>query len=118
MRAFLYAVVAGTIVAALPSVSRAQGIMSWSGENFSADWPQVRACARKSVPWVDEDDPDVKKNGMLSQKWRAMDREWQTVTMCRLALAARHQGWIAATDKPDPEPPEPAMRPDDLRRKP
>jgi hypothetical protein len=83
-----------------------------SGAHFN--WPEIKKCAARAIP-APKPQADG-GNSMLSLEWRTYEAEYQNITFCRNALAAHHEGWIAADPtKPDPLPPEPMMRDDDLR---
>lgn len=76
-------------------------------------WPEIKKCAAEPIP---RPKPQADGgNSMLSREWKEYEMAFQRITLCRNILAARHDGWAAATDKPDPFPPEPMLRPDDLK---
>jgi hypothetical protein len=78
----------------------AQAQIMWMDDNDAMhfDWRLVRQWASKPLP------ADPKRQ-----------RDAELIRQCRELLAARHDGWVAATTRSDPIPPEPMMRTDDSR---
>lgn len=65
---------------------------------IKGDWSYVTQCALKPYPVANKEDPKTN---------RIADHYFQTISRCRLMLAARHAGWIAAGREAgaDPYPP-------------
>jgi hypothetical protein len=88
-------------------------IISYDQTGIIFDWDKVRECARRPIRGPDR--TKLGDFGVMSPEWRRYEQEYHLINACRLALIARHAGWIAATDRPDPMPPEPMMRQDDMK---
>lgn len=76
-------------------------------------WPEIKKCAAEAIP-AQKPQQDI-TSGILSPEWAEYQEKFKITMFCREVLAARHEGWKAATDAPDPYPPEPMMRADDLK---
>jgi len=89
----------------------APAIMWWSRDEAHFDWPAIEICAARDIPMVPASDSDI-----ASTLWQI---EYTRISTCRLALAARHEGWIAAlghpAGTPDPFPPQPMDRKGDMQ---
>lgn len=116
----IYIAVGGMVYCALwlmfhvTSAKAQDGLMTLCGETYCEyDWPKIQECARRSIKG-----PDYSKLGdlgMMSPEWQRYDLDFRTIKYCRDILSARHAGWSTATDKPDPIPPEPMMRKEDMK---
>lgn len=101
------------LLAATGAEAQSMSPMWWSAKETHFDWAATKQCAAKPYRVPKADEPGG--NNMLSPEWRRYELEFHQITLCRVALAAHHDGWTAATTAPDPYPPEPMMREDDLK---
>jgi hypothetical protein len=89
-------------------------LMMASPDSVQFNWPAIQQCAARPIPA-----PKPQADGgysMLSPEWKEYEFAYQTITLCRNLLAARHAGWQeAAPNVDDPLPPELMMRPDDMK---
>jgi hypothetical protein len=84
---------------------------------LAEDWKAVQECARMPIPDLPNEQYPKPGDENFIQKYDAyakIERDGNHILACRQSLADHHSGWIAATDKPDPFPPEPFMRDDDF----
>lgn len=88
-------------------------LMIASSNDTKFNWPEIKKCATDAIP-----KPKLQADGgnsMLSPEWQEYEENFRRITFCRQTLAARHDGWAAATDQPDPYPPEPMSRDGDFK---
>lgn len=111
----------------LPVVAYAGGSTGNSVLDFALsahiifDWPSTVKCANEPLPKEPEPyahDPSVpvEKDTDRFIAWYRAEQAWENalnrIVDCRAALAARHEGWIAANpNKPDPLDPAKVEKP-------
>lgn len=116
MRGLLMAGIAA-VGLAVAAPAAGQGLLfSISGDGAGHfDWVAIRACAatKYSAP------SGAATTDMSSPEYRALEFAFHRIQSCRTMMIARHEGWKAGVGQPadavDPYPPEPMMRPEDMR---
>lgn len=90
------------------SVGTTQTLMAFSGTSVYFNWPEIKKCAKERIEFLSADDKGG--NDMLSKEWQTYEYNFHRISSCRLALAARGEGWKeSGSNLENPYPPEPML---------
>lgn len=111
MKKIVASLIAGAMMT-MPIAAKSQTLM-WNDATYTHfDWPSIKETAKHPLPGL----PNNPTRNMLSPEYKMMEREYQVIVLCRQMLAARQAGWNdAIPGQENPYPPEPMMRPDDMK---